>query len=323
MKNSLETRLGLFVAMVVLAGVFILEIVGTLDRFHGGYQINAQFNGVQDLKKGDRVKMAGVDIGRVVGISLTNNKVLVAMRLQKEAIVKTDSTASIKFTGLMGQNYVSIEFGTPAAPQLLPGNDVPTTDQPDFGAIMKKIDNVATGVENLTKSFTGDKIDNLLGPFTEFLKANREPLTATIANIQAVSAQIAAGKGTVGRLINEDTLYNSALGAVTNLQDTAGEIKLTVAEARKVVDEVNAGHGTVGKLVKDEALYREATASMANLREILEKVNKGQGTVGKLVNDQEFLKNAKMTLQKLDKATEGLEDQGPLSVLGIVVSKLF
>ena len=62
---------------------------------------------------------------------------------------------------------------------------------------------------------------------------------------------------------------------------------------------------------------------MANLREILEKVNKGQGTVGKLVNDQEFLKNAKMTLQKLDKATEGLEDQGPLSVLGIVVSKLF
>lgn len=323
MKNTLETRLGLFIALVVLAAVFILEIVGTLDRFQGGYRLNALFNSVQDLKKGDRVKMGGVDIGRVVDISLTNNKALVAMRLQKGAAVKTDSSASIKFTGLMGQNYVSVEFGTPAAPRLDPGSIIPTTEQPDFSAMMKKIDNVATGVENLTKSFTGEKIDNLLGPFTEFLKANRGPLTAAIANMQVISGQVAAGKGTIGKLINDDALYNSAMAAVTNLQDTADTIKQTVADARRVVDQVNSGQGTVGKLLHDEALYRETTASMTNLREILEKINQGNGTVGKLVNDQDIYKNAKMTLQKLDKATESLEDQGPLSVLGIVVSKLF
>jgi phospholipid/cholesterol/gamma-HCH transport system substrate-binding protein len=107
------------------------------------------------------------------------------------------------------------------------------------------------------------------------------------------------------------------------LQDTASEIKATVADARKVVDQVNAGQGTVGKLLKDEALYRETTESMTNLKEILQKVNQGKGSVGKLINDQEFYKNAKLTLQKLDQATEGLEDQGPLSVLGLAVSKLF
>src|SRR5260370_4043359 len=62
---------------------------------------------------------------------------------------------------------------------------------------------------------------------------------------------------------------------------------------------------------------------MTNLKEILQKINRGDGSVGKLVNDQEFYKNAKLILQKLDKATEGLEDQGPLSVLGIVGGKLF
>ena len=62
---------------------------------------------------------------------------------------------------------------------------------------------------------------------------------------------------------------------------------------------------------------------MTNLREVLQKINKGEGSVGKLVNDQEFYRNAKLTLQKLDKATEGLEDQGPLSVLGIIVNNLF
>jgi phospholipid/cholesterol/gamma-HCH transport system substrate-binding protein len=60
-----------------------------------------------------------------------------------------------------------------------------------------------------------------------------------------------------------------------------------------------------------------------NLREVSQKVNTGQGSIGKLVNDQELMRNIKMTLQKLDKATEGLEDQGPLSVLGIVVNNLF
>ena len=62
---------------------------------------------------------------------------------------------------------------------------------------------------------------------------------------------------------------------------------------------------------------------MTNLKEIFQKINQGQGSVGKLVNDESFFKNVKLSLQKLDKATEGLEDQGPLSVLGIAVNSLF
>jgi hypothetical protein len=41
------------------------------------------------------------------------------------------------------------------------------------------------------------------------------------------------------------------------------------------------------------------------------------------VNNREFYDNMKLTLQKVDKATEGIEDQGPLSVLGIAVNHLF
>ncbi len=325
MRNTLETRLGIFVILAVIVTVILLEIVGGLQTFQRGYRLGALFNTVQDLKEGDRVKMAGVEIGRVEKITLdeTNNKVLVTMKVRKKVEVRTDSVATVKFTGLMGQNFVSIEFGTPGAPVATEGTILTTTEQPDLSAIMAKIDNVAVGVENLTKSFTGDKIDNLLGPFTDFLKANREPLTATIANIQAISEQIAQGKGTVGKLIKEDELYNSAYAAVTNFEDAATQIKATVADARKVVDQVNSGHGTVGLLLHDETLYHETTASMTNLKEILQKINQGQGSVGKLVNDQDLYKNAKLTLQKLDKATEGLEDQGPLSVMGILVNNLF
>ena len=103
---------------------------------------------------------------------------------------------------------------------------------------------------------------------------------------------------------------------MTNLQDT-------VAEVRQVVSGINDGQGTIGKLVTDETLYNATTASMTNLNQILQKINQGQGTVGKLVNDQEFYKNAKLSLQKLDKMADGLEDQGPLSVIGIMANNLF
>jgi len=325
MRNTLETRLGIFVALAVIAAVLILEIVGGIERFQRGYHLYADFNNIQDLKEGNQVKMAGVEVGRVEKISLdpTNNKVRIAMKLKKKAVVRTDSVATVKFLGLLGQNFIALDFGTPGGQIAEDGAHLATAEQPDLSAMMQKIDNVASGVEKLTSSFTGEKIDNLLGPFTDFLKANREPLTLAIANFQSISTQIAQGKGSVGRLIYDDTLYNSALASVTNLQDAASEIKLTIADARGLIDQAKSGQGTIGKLLNDDTLYRETTLSMQSLSEILDKINSGQGSVGKLINDQEFYKNARLSLQKLDKATEGLEDQGPLSVLGLVVNKLF
>jgi len=327
MKNTLETRLGIFVALTAAVAFLIINVVGGLDKFRRGQHVHALFNSAQELKVGDRAKMAGVEIGSVEAINLETNKVKVTIKLRddtvKKGVVKTDSTATIKFAGLLGQNFVSIDFGTSSALPATEGTVLNSAEQPDLSAIMTKLDNVATGVENLTKSFTGVKIDTILGPFTDFFKQNSGPLGATITNLQGITAQIREGKGTVGKLIYDDTLYASALITVSNLQSTSDEIKLTIADARKVIDNVNAGQGTLGKLVKDDKLYNETTASMTNLKEILQKINKGDGTVGKLVNDQEFYKNAKLTLQKVDKATESLEDQGPLSVIGIIANGLF
>jgi len=240
MKNTLETRLGIFFALALIAAFIILEMLGGAKFLKRGYRVHGLFRNVQELKIGDPVKLAGVQIGQVEKIALTNNEVNVTMKINRDAEVKTDSKATIKFTGLMGQNFVSIDFGTGGV-KVVDDAYLQTAEQPDLSALMAKLDNVASGVENLTKSFTGDKIDNLLGPFTDFLKENSPRLTAIIGNMQTISSQIAEGKG----------------------------------------------------------------------------------TVGKLINDESLLKNVKLSLQKLDKATEGLEDTGPLSVLGTAVNSLF
>lgn len=314
--NSLETKLGIFVVLAVFAAWIIIEMVGGVELFTRSNQASALFDNAKDLKVGDRVKMAGVEIGRVKNIELAENKVKVVMKLKADAAVKTDSKATIQFAGLMGQNYVAVSFGTPGAPKIASDGStvLASVEQPDLSVIMDKLDKAATGIANLGNSFTGDKIDNLVGPLTDFIKQNSGPLTATIANVKNVSSQIAAGQGTIGKLIYDQTLHDTALTTVSNLEETATAVRV-------VVNDVSAGKGTIGKLLNDDTLYKATTASMTNLNSILLKINQGNGTIGTLVNNKEFYNNAKLSLQKLDKAADGLEDTGPLSVISIMASQ--
>jgi phospholipid/cholesterol/gamma-HCH transport system substrate-binding protein len=334
MKDSLETKLGMFFALAIIITLVILESLGGFAFFKRGKHLHAQFRNVQDLRIGDPVKMAGVTIGKVASIALTDTMAEVTMNVNRDAAVKIDSKASIGFTGLMGSYFVTIDFGTATGP--LAENDavLQTVEKPDLSALMARLDSVATGIENLTKSFSGEKIDSLLGPLTDFVKNNQANLSASIGNLRKVSDEIAQGKGTVGRLIHEDTLYVSTLNTINNVQknmeNTAGDLRKTTEDARglmananKVIDSVNSGQGTIGKLLKDDTLYRASTGSMTNLHQILQKINQGQGSVGKLVNDDSLIKDLKLSMQKLDKATESLEDTGPLSVLGTMVTVFF
>ena len=329
MKNTLETRLGLFFALALIVAFVVMEMVGTFQFFKGGVRVRARFNTVQELSVGDPVKLAGVTIGRVesIGIDEGGGRVTVLMKLESVQGVKTDSKATIRFSGFMGQNHVALSFGSATGAMVADGIELETTEQPDLGAIMSKLDNVATGVEKLTASLTGVPIGDLVGPLTDMLRENSPRISTIFANVETISTQIATqiteGRGTVGKLIKDDTLHESVLAAVTNLSATADDVRLTIADARTIVRQISEGQGTIGKLTTDEALYNETTTAMTNLREILQKINQGNGTVGKLVNDDSFYRNVKLSLQKLDKATESLEDQGPLSVLGMAVGSLF
>jgi phospholipid/cholesterol/gamma-HCH transport system substrate-binding protein len=314
MRNSLETKLGYFVVLAVFAAWIIVETLGGVEMFRGGYHISALFDTVQDLKVGNSVKLAGVEIGRVEKIELTGDKVRVTMKLHSDAVVRTDSKAIIKFTGLMGQYFVSIDFGTSGV-TAAEGAVLATEEQPDLNVVMTKLNDAAEGIKRFGDAFSGDKISNLMGPLVDFVKQNSGHLGGAISNIDNITGQIAGGQGTVGKLIYEQTLYNSAMDTVSNLQSA-------VASAQQVISGITNGQGTVGKLVTDDTLYTATTASMTNLNQILLKINQGQGTVGKLVNDQEFYKNAKLTLQKVDKAADGLEDTGPLSVIGTTLNAL-
>lgn len=337
MKGSLETRIGIFVALAMIAGVLSIELAGELSFFRKGYSVRTYFDDAGELKVGDPVKLGGIPVGAISSIGWSEQqpgKVEIVLELNEGAPVKTDSQAEIRFQGLLGSQFIAISFGSPAAPLIDSNAILETRDLPDLGDIMERMESVAVGVEKMTKTFSGDSFADLLAPLADFVKENSPRLTKTVQNVETISNTIANGEGTIGKLINDDSLYSETMAMIGNLEttfDKAGknvdlaleDARSVLGDARGVMADVRNGEGTLGQLLTQKKLYQEMETSMTSLREILEKINQGNGSVGQLVNDQLFFNNLKLTLQKIEKATETLEDTGPISVINNVAGSLF
>jgi phospholipid/cholesterol/gamma-HCH transport system substrate-binding protein len=144
-----------------------------------------------------------------------------------------------------------------------------------------------------------------------------------LVNLENITSAIADGKGSVGKMVQEREMYTAAMNTLTNLESTSIEAKSIAAQAKTILSDVQQGKGSAGKLLTDDSVYVEMKDTLTNLKEIMQKVNSGNGTAGKIINDPSLYKNAKLTMQKLDKATDAMEDQGPISVIGIAAGNLF
>lgn len=315
MQRMSALSAGLFFVLGVIVLLVVFDLIKGGQTFRSGYEIKARFGQVHLLKVGDPVKQAGVDIGQVKDIRIVSTNVEVVLVIGREHEIRQDSVASIKSIGLFGQNFVGLTFGSSDAGKLQSGSYVRTQDRPDFDELIARIDNVAAGFEGLNdtigsavKAFSGEG-ESPFGFLQDFIGENRGSISNLFANLSDVSLKLRNGEGTIGKLLQDDALF-------TELSQTGSNVNYLVTSLRK-------GEGTMGKLFTDETLYRETTAAMTDLHSILNKINLGQGTAGMFVNDDSLYKNAKMTMQKLDKATEQIEDQGPLSIIGIAAGALF
>jgi phospholipid/cholesterol/gamma-HCH transport system substrate-binding protein len=106
----------LIVGLFALAGIAALAILslrlGKIELFNSnGYVIYANFDNISGLKTGDEVEIAGVQVGKVVGISLKDYRADVALRVNDGVRVDTEAIASIKTSGIIGDKYVSVSLG--------------------------------------------------------------------------------------------------------------------------------------------------------------------------------------------------------------------
>jgi phospholipid/cholesterol/gamma-HCH transport system substrate-binding protein len=115
-KRSTEIFVGLFVVLGALALLFLALKAANLASFTGGgntYTVQARFDNIGGLKARAPVRSAGVNVGRITGITLdrVTFQGLVTMDLNVDVVFPKDSSAKILTSGLLGDQYIGLVPG--------------------------------------------------------------------------------------------------------------------------------------------------------------------------------------------------------------------
>jgi len=127
-----KTRLELIVGVFVLVGILCLGYLsiklGKLELIGGNvYEVVAQFNTASGLKPGSSVEIAGVEVGRVRAIALEEDRAAVTLAVNDKVKLYTDTIASIKTRGIIGEKFLALSPGGGGDP-LKPGDTIRDTE---------------------------------------------------------------------------------------------------------------------------------------------------------------------------------------------------
>lgn len=356
MAFSTERKVGLFFVLSLILLGTMLEIGEKWNPFDKKTPYKTYLTTVTGLKIGDPVRLAGVDVGKINNIKVLDSNVVIDFEVSPDTKIKTDTIASLRLTNLLGGQFLSLSFGSLAAPALEAGGTIKGKDSANIDVIvdtvsdavkdakvlildlnknqnevMKKISqilddnrtNLADSIASF-KSITA-KIDSGEGSLALLL--NDKKLYSTLSsageNINSLSAKIDKGEGSLGKFVNDPSLFDDLKSVIGDVKDGVVDMNAGFKEIREVAETINRGEGTLGKLVKDDAVYTDIKETSRNLNEITKKINSGEGTLGKLINEDKLYRDTTATMKKVEKAAEGIGDTGPISVLGSIVGTLF
>jgi phospholipid/cholesterol/gamma-HCH transport system substrate-binding protein len=266
-----ELKLGvLAIVAIVIVTITIFMLTGTRGFFWQQYTLKTRFDNVAGLKPGSPVRIAGIPVGTVQGWDLVQDRVEVTFNVNKDrrSLITNESDAILGSISLLGEASVDIKPASHGTP--IPENGyVPT------GKMAAQIGEVA------------------------------DQASQGIQQLNAVLKSINNGKGTVGKLMTDETVYNElqrsvmALGDVANgikqgkgaagllLSDkaTASELDRAMKNLEAVTSQLNSGKGSLGMLMNDDSFARSLSSTTESLQALAAKINRGEGTAGKLLND--------------------------------------
>jgi phospholipid/cholesterol/gamma-HCH transport system substrate-binding protein len=329
MNNRMQSiRVGLFFLLgLALVWVTFESLNGGRVFKQKGYALIARFDNLKGLHDGDDILMAGVRIGSVRQTHLAGRRAEAIFSILPEINIPNDAIATVATSSLLGSNHIEISVGSIGVPFLPPGAEIQTQKTVDMNEVIAKLgslgDRLEQVVTDIGKNLGGGENGSLFKRIDQLVTDNGPKLTETISNLQDITAKIRNGEGTFGKLVNDSKLHDDLLASVGEIKGAASDARTFVSNAQSILDQVKSGKGALGSLVYDEQTGNEIRLTLKNLKEVSDKLNNGQGTLGKLINDDSLLREAQGTMHKVDRAVDGLSDQGPITAVGVAAKSLF
>jgi phospholipid/cholesterol/gamma-HCH transport system substrate-binding protein len=301
-----ELRVGLTVIFASLTLALLLFLMsGPRGLFSKRITLASYFDNASGLRIGAPVRLSGVDIGNVSAIRVVPDKdkqitpveVLMKVSTKYGFNLRRDSVTSLDTAGVLGETYLDIDSSQAIGPPAQNGDTLPTAIHPDFNAVVRSSQSTLQNMDALLK-----RADRILA-FAESGKGSLGKLiydptlydrfSQTVTEFKGVVDEIAQGQGSLGKLINNNDAYNKFVA--------------TLDRMNQVADDLQAGKGSAGKFLKDPSLYNNANDTIANLKKVSEDLNAGKGPAGRLLKDEELADKINTTVTKLAALTSELE----------------
>jgi len=296
--NLAQLRVGILgiVALSCIALIIFL-LTGNTRWFEKQVPLHVYTSDAAGLTGGAPVRINGIGAGKVDNVVLSGDRnparvIRVDFDVDEPMLkqIPEDSIASISSDNLLGSTkFLQITKGT-SGQAVKPGATLKAQNTQQFDALVAQGFNVLDSVQDVLTKIQGivGQVEVGKGTIGKLLvdETLYNNLQGTVAQVQQLATTLNSRTGTIGKLVNDDTLYKEAL-----------EI---VARINTITQNLQQGQGTFGMLLKDPKIANDLDASLNQLNTILANLNAGKGTAGQLLKDDKIAKQISATLEKID-----------------------
>jgi phospholipid/cholesterol/gamma-HCH transport system substrate-binding protein len=281
-----ELKIGLLtISAIVIASILVFSLTGGKGWFWQRYILKTRFPNVAGLAAGSPVRVAGVQVGSVKDIEFAGEQVDVIFDVNKKVQQRiTDkSFAFLGSVSLLGSSAVDITPATTGTPI------------PEYGYVPQ---------------------GRAKGQFSDIA----EGASGTIDEVNGLVRDLRAGKGSAGKLMTDDRLYNDlqqfvatagqltrelqqgkgTLGQLLKDPKAADSLNATLKNIETLTRRIDAGEGSLGQLLKDDQFSKSLNGATANIKDLTDRLNRGEGTAGKLMTDPALFNKLNAVTDQLD-----------------------
>ena len=305
--SQLKVGLIVLIAIALLSTLLFLMTTATgLSPFSPKLTVYTYFDNSNGLKIGAPVNLEGVTIGEVKKVTVITDPsrkltpIRITMKLNPKFLssLHVDTRAALATVGVLGDTVVDLHSEAATGPELQDGAELKTEDTPSLQDVVKASQGTIESVNLVLAKLDTLVADVQAGKGTAGKLVEDPALynqaTATVQELHLLASDLNAGKGSVGKLLHDDQLYN-------RLNDSAEKLDT-------ITTNLSDGKGSAGKLLHDDTLYNNLNSTLAHANSILAEADAGKGSIGLLAKNPEFASKLNDTVTKLDSLLTGINN---------------
>jgi phospholipid/cholesterol/gamma-HCH transport system substrate-binding protein len=291
--NRHAVIVGLFVTIGLIFLLGGILMVGNLhNTFKNKIKVVSLFEDIGGLQKGNNIWFSGVKIGTVSNLRFYGkSQVEVSMNIVTKAQQFIHKNARVKTStdGFLGNKILIIYGGTSVSPEIQDGDTL-----------------------EVTQIISTDEMMNTL-------QESNKNLLAITSDLKFISKKLADGEGTIGKLLNDNSVYTNINAATASLQSASVKAQQLISSLSGFSSELNKKGTLVNELTTDTVVFKILKSSVMQLQHIadtasvfianLKQAGSNPNTsIGIMLHDEESGTRLKETIKNLESSSEKLNE---------------